>query len=421
MPQPPPQSLVSSLSSLVSRPSSPVSSPSPSSSVRLAVVVSHPIQYYAPWFHRLAAEPSLALRVFYLSDHGVASRPDAQFGAAFAWDTDLLSGYDHAFIPNHARRPDVTRFSGLHNPGLRPALRAFSPHAILLFGYAYRPHLDLILRPPAPIIFRGDSHLLGPRPPVSRPWSLVSSLCRSLVFARCAAFLPVGSANAAYFRHHGVSPEKLFPAPHCVDASHFATTPARLAEAAALRASLGIPAEAPVALFAGKLTQKKRPDLLLAAFLRAAVPGSHLVLSGDGELLPALRAGAAGHPEIHFLPFANQSEMPARYLLGDLFVLPSQGRHETWGLAVNEAMHLARPCILSDHVGCHPDLIDPGQTGWLFPAGDEAALAATLRAALTLPRDQLAARGRAAAARVSAFNYDAATAGLLAALRSLAA
>jgi glycosyltransferase involved in cell wall biosynthesis len=378
---------------------------------RLAVVVSHPVQYYTPWFRKLAAQPNLSLRVFYLSDHGVTEQPDAQFGTVFAWDIDLLAGYPHEFVPNRARRPDVTRFGGLRNPDLRATLQAFRADAILLFGYAYRTHLGLLLRPPTPVIFRGDSHLLG----ASLPRGLKRFALR-MIFSRCAAFLPVGRANAAYFQHYGVPAEKSFPAPHAVDAGHFKITPEHLARAAAERASLGIPPDDRVVLFAGKLTPKKRPDLLLAAFMRARATGAHLVLAGEGELLPALRAAAAGRNDVHFLPFANQSAMPARYLVGDVFVLPSEGRHETWGLGVNEAMHLARPCIVSDHVGCHADLIAIGENGWVFPAGDEAALAAALRNALMLPAARLTACGQAAVARVAAFNYDAATAGLLAAL-----
>ncbi len=393
---------------------------------RLAIVVSHPIQYYAPWFRHLATGQTLDLKVFYLADHGVTTRSDAQFGTTFAWDTDLLSGYAHEFVPNLAAHPDVTRFSGLHNPGLRHALRAFAPDAILLFGYAYRTHLDLLLRPPAPIIFRGDSHLLGPTSSNCStsllaklaPRLLLKHLALRLLFSRCAAFLPVGTANTAYFRHYGVPTSKCFLAPHAVDSVHFTITPERIAAAAAQRAALGIPASAPVALFAGKFIPKKRPDLLLSAFIEAAVPGAHLVFSGDGELLPQLRAAAQGLPYVHFLPFANQSAMPARYLVGDIFVLPSQGRHETWGLAVNESMHLARPCIVSDHVGCAADLIRP-DTGWVFPAGDQAALAATLRTALTLSCSELAAFSQNAARHVTHFSYESATTGLAEALQSL--
>lgn len=352
------------------------------------------------------------MRAFYLSDHGIKPRADAQFGQAFSWDTDLLSGYEHQFIPNTAKQPDVTRFSGLRNPALRRALQAFHPDAILLFGYAYRPHLGLLANPPAPIIFRGDSHLLGgPRP------NWLKRLVLRAIYTRCSAFLPVGQANAAYFRLYGVPNAKLFPAPHCVDQSHFSITTERLNEAARLRDSLGIPSAARVVLFAGKLMPKKRPDLLLAAFKQANVNEAHLVFSGDGELLEKLKRDASAHPHVHFLPFANQSAMPARYLLGDIFALPSEGRHETWGLAVNEAMHLQRPVIVSDHVGCHPDLLIPEKTGWLFKAGDQSGLAEALRQALNLPQPKLHAMGQAAAEHAAAFNYDAATAGLMAAVK----
>lgn len=382
---------------------------------RLAVVVTHPIQYYSPWFRQLAADGRLDLRVFFLSDHGTKPTTDRQFGRAFAWDTDLLSGFAHEFVPNTAARPDVTRFAGLRNPSLLPRLRAFAPDAILLFGYNYQPHLSVILRRPAPLLFRGDSHLLGAPPP-----SPVKRLLLRLVYSRFAAFLPVGSANEDYFTYYGVPQTKLFRAPHSVDDSHFQPTPDRLAAAAALRAQLGIPAGAPVVLFAGKLIAKKRPDLLLAAFRDAACPDAHLVFSGDGELEPALRAAASDLPHVHFLPFANQQAMPTRYLCGDVLALPSEGRFETWGLAVNEAMHLGRPALVSDHVGCHRDLIEPDVTGWVFPAGDRTALATTLRHVLTLPRAELVARGAAARARIANFTYSAATAGLLRALASLA-
>ncbi len=385
--------------------------PASAAARRLAIVVSHPIQYYAPWFRELAAQPGLEVRAFYLSDHGAAARSDAQFGTTFAWDTDLLSGYPHEFVPNLARTPDVTRFTGLHNPGLHSALHAFKPDAILLFGYAYRTHLTLLFSAPAPVIFRGDSHLLGAPPPRGPKRLLLRA-----IYARCAAFLPVGRANAAYFRHYGVPAEKCFPAPHCVDGHHFKITPERIAAAAATRISMGIPRAAPVALFSGKLTAKKRPDLLLAAFVRAGVTGAHLVFAGDGELLPSLRAAAAGRADVHFLPFANQSAMPARYLVGDVFVLPSEGRHETWGLAINEAMHMGVPCVVSDHVGCHLDLVTAGVNGWVFPAGEESALTEILRDALSLSPEARIARSRSAIEKVAAFNYAAATLGLIRAL-----
>jgi glycosyltransferase involved in cell wall biosynthesis len=133
---------------------------------------------------------------------------------------------------------------------------------------------------------------------------------------------------------------------------------------------------------------------------------------GDGEEKSALldRARAAPPGRVHFLPFANQSEMPARYLLADVFALPSRGLYETWGLAVNEAMHLGLPCLVSDHVGCQQDLVTAGETGWVFRPDDSAGLRRELTTALTA---DLAPFGPRVAARIGGYTYARAAEGLL--------
>ncbi|WP_043582536.1 glycosyltransferase family 4 protein [Geminisphaera colitermitum] len=393
--------------------------------MKLAVVLSHPVQYYSPWFRWIAARTALRLRVFYLWDAGCRPRHDPGFGHTLVWDTDLLSGYEHEFVPNLSAHPSTNTFSGLRNPDLPARLTAFQPDAVLLFGYNYRTHLALIARRAAgllrtPLLFRGDSHLLGGAPSRSPAAAAIKRLALRALYSRFAAFLAVGSANRDYFRHYGVPDKKIFDAPHCVNQEHFTVTPARLASAAALRARLGIAPDDRVILFAGKFTAKKRPDLLLAAFLQTApAAGAHLILAGDGPLADTLRQHANDDPRVHFLPFANQSEMPAIYLAGDVFALPSQGRHETWGLAVNESMHLARPALVSDVVGCQRDLVIPGQTGWVFPADHPDALAATLRDILALPASELTRIGAAAQSRAARCSYAAATDGLLAVLASI--
>jgi glycosyltransferase involved in cell wall biosynthesis len=135
----------------------------------------------------------------------------------------------------------------------------------------------------------------------------------------------------------------------------------------------------------------------------------------------ALEAVAAQRPDclVRFLPFANQSEMPARYALADLFVLPSRGLYETWGLAVNEAMHLGVPCLVSDRVGCQRDLVTDGETGWVFPATDQAGLQAALaRALAALNGDTTALRARITQ-RIAGYSYAAAAKGLQAAMTGI--
>ncbi len=68
--------------------------------------------------------------------------------------------------------------------------------------------------------------------------------------------------------------------------------------------------------------------------------------------------------------FKIKDAMPVVYRLADIFVLPSV-RNETWGLAINEAMVCGRPVIASNKVGCSPDLIIQGRTGWSFEPGEK--------------------------------------------------
>lgn len=397
-----------------SQPPPPDSTSSPSRP-RLAIVLSHPTQYYSPWFAWLSASAPLNLRVFYLWNFGVTTQRDPQFGSTFAWDRDLLSGYAHEFVPNRAPRPGTDHFGGLDNPTLTSRLRAWAPDAVLLFGYNYRTHARLVLGARWPLIFRGDSHLIDHPPP-----RLLKRCLLRLLYARFAAITFVGQANRDYFRFFGVADSRLHFAPHCVDAAHFTATPALRAEAASLRTQLGLGSRR-VILFAGKLVPPKQPLPLLHAFLSLASPDTALVFVGQGEELPALQAAAAAHPNtiIRFLPFANQSEMPARYLLADLFVLPSRGLYETWGLAINEAMHLGVPCIVSNRVGCQRDLITDGETGWIFPAEDAAALQSTLARALHDLSSRGAAIRAAVTTRIAGYTYAQATAGLLAAVRDV--
>ena len=126
----------------------------------------------------------------------------------------------------------------------------------------------------------------------------------------------------------------------------------------------------------------------------------------------AAREAAASVPDVHFLGFLNQSQLPRLYPAADLFVLPSHS--ETFGLVLIEAMLAGLPVIASDGVGCAEDLVTP-DTGLTFPRADTAALTAALStlcgdAAL---RERLSAGARA---RVAPWTYERATDGLLAAL-----
>src|SRR5205814_354948 len=78
-----------------------------------------------------------------------------------------------------------------------------------------------------------------------------------------------------------------------------------------------------------------------------------------------------------FGAFKNQTQLPGCYVSADVLVLPSDGG-ETWGLVVNEAMACGLPVVVSDAVGCGPDLIEEGRTGFSFRCRDTIHLAQRL-------------------------------------------
>jgi glycosyltransferase involved in cell wall biosynthesis len=380
---------------------------------RLSVIATHPVQYTAPLFRELAAHDALDLHVFY-GWEGAAegATHDPGFGTAFQWDVPLLDGYNHTFVENEADDPGTHHFGGLQNPGLVDAVAAWGPDAVLVFGWNYRSHLRALraFHGDVPVLFRGDSTLIdegtGPK---DRARTLLRRLFLRWVYRHVDVALYVGRHNRDYFRAHGLGEDQLVWAPHTIDNARFAEPDggALAREAATWRGDLGLGPDDRAVLFAGKLEPKKAPDILLEAYqqafpLGAEGPAVHLLIVGTGPLEAGLRQSAAGDPRVHFLGFQNQSRMPVAYRLGDVLALPSRGPGETWGLAVNEAMACGRPAVVTDRVGCAPDLVREGETGAVVPAGDVGALAAALRRVLV--EDDPARMGEAASRLIAGWS-----------------
>jgi glycosyltransferase involved in cell wall biosynthesis len=344
---------------------------------RIGFLISHPIQYYAPIFRQLAGRCDLT--VFYAHRQTAEQQARAGFGVAFDWDVDLLSGYESRFLTNVARQPSTDRYDGCDTPGIADEIAAGKFDGFVVPGWALRSywqatracrHLGV------PVMVRGDSQLAARR-------SFAIRLAKSVVFShilrRFDGFLYVGQRNREYLQHYGVPSDRLFFSPHCVDNDAFASA------SAAVRASVGVSPQGPRPrrlLFVGKLIGRKRPADVLEAVAKLGAPHVEVTFVGSGELEPELRRLAAekGVP-CQFMGFLNQSELPAAYVSADFLVLPSDGL-ETWGLVVNEAMACGIPAVVSDAVGCAPDLVDAGATGQTFGCGDIGGLCEAIRRVL---------------------------------------
>ncbi len=350
--------------------------------IRLAYVVSHPIQYQANLLRRIAADPGIDLMVFFCSDFSTREYQDQGFGVSVTWDVPLLSGYRYTVLP---------RWKETHSPSaLRPITRGFFRHlrrglddqpfdAVWVHGYSTLNTLHAMLAAKAlglPVLTRSDSWL-GDRARSGRTLLLKNGffrLLRSLV----DGVLAVGTRNAAYWRHYMGEHFPIFLMPYAVDNAYFASqTAAAASQRAALQQELGLDPARPVILYASKLQGRKHCDHLLQAFLQLRSSTSlqpYLVIVGDGEKRTELeqQAKASGVEGILFTGFRNQSELPRFFDLSSVFVLPA--RHEPWGLIVNEAMASGLPVIVSSDVGCADDLVLNGENGFIYPVGDISAL-----------------------------------------------
>jgi glycosyltransferase involved in cell wall biosynthesis len=148
------------------------------------------------------------------------------------------------------------------------------------------------------------------------------------------------------------------------------------------RRRLGYAENDVVAIFSGKLIDRKQPLLFLEGISNLKnVKG--LVL-GDGPLMGACKEKAAVKGHVRFEGFVNQSHLGRYFMAADFLVLPSL--EETWGLVINEAMLFGLPVIVSDQVWCRLDLVRSGQTGYVFPIRDGQAL---VRAMDSLAQDKV--------------------------------
>jgi glycosyltransferase involved in cell wall biosynthesis len=352
---------------------------------KVLAVASHPVQYMAPLFRRMAKEPALELQVAYCSLRGAAAKGyDPDFRAALQWDVPLLDGYPWIEVPNQGSGEES--FWGLNNPGLRDVIRSGAFDAVLGYLGYVRASFWIARRAAkscgAAFLFGTDAHSLAPRDAKRWKVGLKRAFWPWLFRQGDQIFVP-SSGTFELIRSLGIPAERITLTPYAVDNEWWKTESAKV-NRDEVRAGWGVSAEQPVILFCAKLAPWKRPMDLLRAFAQAqaVLPGAQLMFAGDGAQRGELEAESASldlQERVRFLGFMNQSQLPALYTAADLMVLPSE--YEPFAVVVNEAMCCGCPVMVSDRVGAARDLVAPVRTEFVFRTGDVAALASALQIA----------------------------------------
>jgi len=357
---------------------------------KLAIITTHPIQYYAPVFQLMHKRAKLEVKVFYTWGEASAHKFDPGFNKKIKWDIPLLEGYPYEWVQNTSKDPGTHHFNGIVNPDLIGQIKNWQPDALLIYGWGFQSHLKVMryFKNKLPVFFRGDSTLLDEEKGLR---TILKTVFLKWVYRHTDhAFYP-GANTKAYFKKYGLKDNQLSFAPHAIDNKRFAAD--RSGEALSLKKKLGIEDKEIVILFAGKFEEKKAPGQLLDAFLNLNAKGAQLLFVGNGPLEQQLKLKAETSAAVHFMDFQNQSEMPVVFQACDLFCLPSKGPGETWGLAINEAMASGKAILVSDKAGTASDLVKSGKNGDIFRAGNTADLADKLSSLIYKGKSGLAEMG----------------------------
>jgi glycosyltransferase involved in cell wall biosynthesis len=347
---------------------------------KLAIISSHPIQYNAPLFALMAENGLFELKVFYTwGEESIKPKFDPDFRRVVEWDIPLLNGYQYQFVKNVAKNPGSHHFFGIDNPDLINDLESWGADVVWVWGWSFKSHLKAIrhFHSKIPVWFRGDSTLIDQ---IHQPkWRrFVRSFLLSWVYKKVDLAFYVGKHNKNYFLNYGLKESELVYAPHAVDVDRFSDWNANLqSQLDQWKSELGIGKVNFVVLFVGKFEFKKYPLFILELAKQIPDKKFKFLLVGDGNLKDQLKADAREDERILFIPFQNQRQMPLVYRLGDVYILPSQGPNETWGLAINEAMASGIPVLASQFCGGAIDLIQEN-CGSIFALDNVRAVANTI-------------------------------------------
>lgn len=347
---------------------------------RIAMVVSHPIQYLAPMYQKIASDGRVELRVIF-AEGGAEARFDRGFGTMVKWQDNILDGYDSRVV----RVPSSQRSRAVVDE-----LRKFAPDVVHLNGY-HIPYLRAALRwsrsSGVATMLTTDNELLRPRPIHLRA---IKRIILPPIFRKIDQFLTMGDENGRYYEHYGATPDRFYRLSWPIDSDYYDRLLVKRDEIRrTVRRELNLEPETVAILCVGKLIPRKAQADLIRALLEVRRTGHHsavLLLAGDGQERSRLEqlAQEAGSA-VRFLGFIGIDDLPRYYISADLYAHPAS--HDPHPVAISEALYCSLPIIVSDRVGSAgpTDDVQIGRNGWVYPVGDAAKLANILSELIEQP------------------------------------
>jgi glycosyltransferase involved in cell wall biosynthesis len=343
--------------------------------MRVAIVISHPIQHFCPLFAEWAQASHWQLHVFFGSTAGLRPYRDKDFGKTVSWGDLKLDQVPHSFLNGDLPVPID---GNLDAKSLNQQLTAYEPDAVLSYGYAQRLQRRAqrwAATNRCRLLMFSDSELRHYRP----AWTKIAKrLTLPHLLKAVDWFVTTGNANEEYYRHYGVSPSQFVRGSYPIawrDYQSAYANRAKLRQQA--RERLGIAQDIFLVSTVGKLVEWKRQVDIIRAVAMLRSPRAVAMIVGSGERLASLQEEASklGERTAVFLDFVAPERLPELYAASDVYVHASS--KEPHSVAVSEAIFMGLPVIVSDRCGSYgtDDDVRPGVNGFVYPCGKAAILA----------------------------------------------
>jgi len=348
--------------------------------IKVAWIVTHPIQYQVPLIKYLSNNSKLEITVIYFSDFSTKNYVDKEFNRNIKWDTPLLGGYNHVVLKNLFEFKGNISFLnpiiiGLFNKIKRNDYDIVIIHGWNHYGYIYALFLSKIKKIKVFLRCEVSSHLAEKTGLFGR----IRKFILNIIFNNIDHFLFIGESNKNYYLNNGIESSKLTLMPYAVDNNFFIKKFNEI-NIHETKRFFELEIDRPVILYSSKLIKRKRVDFLLEAYSKLNLyKMPYLLIVGDGELKTCIQKTINNSEFSKFIKivgFKNQSELPLYYAVADIFVLASVD--ETWGLVINEAMNFKLAILTSNKVGSAQDLVINGQNGVIIDPYDLKSLTSAI-------------------------------------------
>lgn len=382
--------------------------------IKIAVVNSHPITYFAELYRDLNTHPRIDLTAIYFSDMGISNSFDTGFNQKIISTFDLLKGYKHVFCgKNYRGKVPLGFFSIATLDGWRIVRR--SDYDVIWFhGYNYLAFIVAFFAAKISgktILFRCETHLK-----LSRPWyrRWIRDTLLKPYLKQVNGFLAIGSLNKDYYKSLGIQDNQISLMPYSVKNQRFESGSVSISNRGGVLSHFeGFNPEAPTILFCAKFIPRKHPELILKAMKIIQDDGieANVIMAGNGPLCESMKdlALSLSLKNVSFTGFVDQTELPKLYSICDLFVHPSED--EPWGLVINEVMAAGLPVLVGRDVGCAKDLVKEGVNGYTLPNLTAECLATYLEKFI-LHREKLEQMGQNSKQIIADWDYKRCMVGL---------